>query len=325
MRKLFLYIISLLFIFSCTSSKPSSIDVTTNYSEALYKHVPMKMDTVNSLQYKWDNKVVLESIIVDGAESLNNWELSYTNGENVGVISLSSEKVLEGESSIKFVSPTKQPVDLGPGGRYWGRQNLTRKFDNENLSKYNRISVNIYPEFEGFRKLYLTIILHNGDNVPDVYGKEGWHTVMLENNKWNKLVMEIPHLPRNEVKGITISYGLQGNELDASDTIVYYLDNLSLEVVEPDYYEGWGTDKEISFTHSGYNIDDDKIAFTSLSDEKRFKVVDSVSKKVVLEKDTQSVSTYIGDFTLLDFSELKSPGNYKIVYGALESKSFSIN
>ena len=42
-----------------------------------------------------------------------------------------------------------------------------------------------------------------------MYMVRGWHTVMLENNKWNKLVMEIPHLPRNEVKGITISYGLQ--------------------------------------------------------------------------------------------------------------------
>lgn len=324
MRSLFIYIIFLLFIFSCTYQNSPSKDVATNYTEALYKHEPMKMDTVNSLQYKWNNKEVLESIIVDGAESLDNWELSYTNGENVGNISLSSEKVLEGESSIKFVSPTKIPVNLGPGGRYWGRQNLTRKFDNEDLSKYNRISVNIYPEFEGFKKLYLTIILHNGDNVPDVYGKEGWHTVMLENNKWNKLVMEIPHLPRNEVKGITISYGLQGNEIDTSDTIVYYLDNLSLEVVEPDYYEGWGTDKEISFTHSGYSINDEKIAFTSISNGNRFKVVNAVSNKDVLKKEVQRVSNYIGDFNVFDFSELKTPGNYKIVYGGIESRSFNI-
>jgi len=85
---------------------------------------------------------------------------------------------------------------------------------------------------------YITIILHNEGNVPDKYGKEGWHTVMLKNYQWNKMVMEIPHLPHDRVTGITLSYGLQGNEPDASDTITYYVDNLTLEVVKPDYYEG---------------------------------------------------------------------------------------
>lgn len=320
MRNLFFYLVLLLLFASCSSSQKED----TNYTAALYLYEQMQMHSMHSLQYKWNNKEIYESLLLDGAESLDNWELVYTNGENVGTVSLSTEKVYEGESSIKFKSPTKQPVDLGPGGRYWGRQNLTRKFDGEDFSKYNRISVNIYPEFEGFRKLYLTIILHNADNVPDVYGKEGWHTVMLENNQWNKLVMEMPHLPRNEVTGITISYGLQGNEIDASDTIVYYVDNLTLEVVDADYYEGWGTDKEISFTHSGYNTEDEKIAFTSILGEKRFRVVNTATNKSVLEKEVQRSSGNIGDFTVFDFSELKIPGNYKIVYSDTESKSFSV-
>jgi hypothetical protein len=261
MKKLFYLSFVIMLIVACTTKKTKE----TEYGSFLYNHKPMPFDTAQSLQYKWDHKKILESVFIDGMESLKNWELSFGKRENVAVISLSDEKVFEGKSSIKFVSPTKLPINLGVGGRYWGRQNLTRKFNKEDFSKYNRISVNVYPEFNGFRKLYLTLILNNDGNVPDKYGKEGWHTVMLRNNQWNKLVMEIPHLPHDKVTGITLSYGLQGNEPDAADTIIYYVDNLVLESVDADYYEGWGTDKEISFSHSGYNSNDRKTAFTSLT------------------------------------------------------------
>ena len=322
MKKLLLPAVIILLIgVSCTSGKPQE----TEFGSFLYNNEPMPMDTASSLQYKWDNKEIFSSVLLDGMESLDNWELSFGNRANVGAISLSNEKVIEGKSSIKFVCPTKLSEPLGSDGRYWGRQNLTRKFDLEDFSEYNRIAINLYPEFKGFRKLYLTIILHNGDNVPDRYGKEGWHTVMLKNNQWNKMVMEVPHLPHDKVSGITISYGLQGNEPDAADTIVYYIDNLVFEKVEPDYYEGWGTDAAISFSHSGYNSADRKTAFTSLTGEDNFRVVDIATNKSVLQKSIKTETNRIGTFTVFDLSEVKAPGKYKVVYGNVESKPFPIN
>jgi len=322
MKKILLPAVIILLIgVSCTSGKPQE----TESGSFLYNKEPMPMDTANSLQYKWDNKEIFSSVLLDGMESLHNWELSFGNRANVGTISLSNEKVIEGKSSIKFVCPTKLPEHLGADGRYWGRQNLTRKFDREDFSEYNRIAINVYPEFKGFRKLYLTIILHNGDNVPDRYGKEGWHTVMLKNNQWNKMVMEVPHLPHDMVTGITISYGLQGNEPDAADTIVYYIDNLVFERVEADHYEGWGTDVAISFSHSGYNSNERKTAFTSLTGEDNFRVVDIATNKIVLERGIKMETNPIGTFTVFDFSEVKAPGKYKIVYGNVETKPFPIN
>ena len=153
------YLISSFLLFlavACTVNRSDS----TDYSSYMYDHKPMLMDTANSIQCNWDHKEVFETLKLDGAESLENWELTFGSRENVGEISLSDEQVFEGNSSIKFVCPTKLPEDLGPGGRYWGRQNLTRFFDSEDFSEYNRIAVNIYPVFKGFRKLYLTIILH---------------------------------------------------------------------------------------------------------------------------------------------------------------------
>jgi len=311
----------LMFIISCTSAETKE----SKTGSFLYDHKAMPMDTVNSLQYKWDHKQVLGSVQLDNMESLDNWVLTFGDRENVAAISLSDEKVHEGSSSIKFVSPTKLEVSTGTSGRYWGRQNLTRKFKEEDFSDYNRIAVNVYPDFKGFRKLYLTLILNNDSNVPDKYGKEGWHTVMLKNNQWNKLVMEIPHLPHDKVTGITISYGLQGNEPDAADTIVYYLDNLVLEKVNADYYEGWGTDDAISFSHSGYNSGDKKIAFTSLTGDKTFKVVDIASNSTILEKEALNQAGRTGDFSLFDFSEIDQPGTYKIVYDDTESQPFPID
>lgn len=315
-----IFTLILLIFTGCLSSPPQESAV----SACLYHHEAMPMDTVHSMQYHWDHKEILGSLQLDGAESLDHWELTYGSRENVASFTLSQEQVFEGKSSIKFVSPTKVIEDLGPNGRYWGRQNLTRKFNQEDFSAFNRISFHVYPEFKGFRKLYLTIILHNEGNVPDKYGKEGWHTVMLKNNQWNKMVMEIPHLPHDRVTGITLSYGLQGNEPDASDTITYYVDNLTLEVVEPDYYEGWSTNGEISFSHSGYNCADRKTAFTSEVVGETFRVEDATSKKTVLEKAVIRDSGRRGDFAVFDFSELQKPGHYRIVYGEKTSDPFPV-
>lgn len=321
MKRTFCLPLLALILTACTNTSVQE----TKYGSRLYEHKAMPMDTVNSMRYKWDNKPVQESLLLDGAESLDKWVLSYEGHENAGQISLSGEQVFEGSSSIKFICPTKQPRDLGPEGRYWGRQNLTRVFKDEDFSAYNRISFHVFPEFRGFRKLYLTIILQNGENVPDRYGKEGWHTVMLKNNQWNLMVMEIPHLQHDEVKGITLSYGLQGNESDAADTIVYYVDNLRLEKVEADYYEGWGTDTEISFSHSGYNISDRKTAFTSVSSGDKFSIVNNSTGRTVLEKNVLNQESSVGSYTVFDFSELKTPGEYRIVYGHTESKPFRID
>lgn len=320
-KVVFLSFIVILLSAGC-NNKPAS---ETEYGHYLYEHKAMPMDTANSMQYKWDNKKILESKLIDSMESLDNWELKYGNNQNVANISLSNERVLEGNSSIKFVSPTKQPLNLGVGGRYWGRQNLIRKFKEEDLSKYNRISVDVFPEFKGFRKLYLTMILFNDANVPDKYGKEGWHTVMLKNKQWNKLVMEIPHLPHDKVNSIAISYGLQGNEPDAADSIVFYADNLVLQYVDADYYEGWGTDKVISFSHSGYNSGDHKTAFTSLQGGEKFNVVDIATNNTVLEKDVLKQTSHTGAFSVFDFTEIKAPGKYKIVFNNAESKPFPID
>lgn len=103
----------ILLIFSgCLSSPPQESAV----SACLYHHEAMPMDTVHSMQYHWDHKEILGSLQLDGAESLDHWELTYGSRENVASFTLSQEQVFEGKSSIKFVSPTKVIEDLALTG-----------------------------------------------------------------------------------------------------------------------------------------------------------------------------------------------------------------
>jgi len=68
------------------------------------------------------------------------------------------------------------------------------------------------------------------------------------------------------------------------------------------------------FTHAAI-ITDNKPVF-----EKEF-----ANNKTVLEKTVFKQTSQIGAFTVFDFSEIKTPGNYKILYGNIETKPFPVN
>ncbi|MBC7808611.1 MAG: glycoside hydrolase family 9 protein [Akkermansiaceae bacterium] len=303
-----------------------TIDRTTESDPRpfLYRYVPMPVDASRSLQHQWDTKPVLESLLVDDMDSLDNWGLKTVVGKkNVATISLSREHAVDGGTSLKFVSPTKLRVPLA-GERYWEWQFLTRKFDKKDFSSYNRVSVQIFPDFPGHRKLHVLLILHNEGNVPDTYFREGIHAVMLENHRWNKVAMEIPHLPHDKVTGVSIVYRLQGNEPGASETITFYADKLRFERVKADHFEGWSTDNSIAFSHSGYNSDSKKTAFTSQSGADKFDLVNVATRKTVLTKAVSKETSTAGSFTVFDFSEVTAAGKYKLVYGKLETEPFPI-
>ena len=56
----------------------------------------------------------------------------------------------------------------------------------------------------------------------------------------------------------------------------------------------------------------------------KFSIVNNSTGKTVLEKDVMKQESRVGSFTLFDFTELKIPGEYRIVYDNTESKPFSI-
>ena len=63
--------------------------------------------------------------------------------------------------------------------------------------------------------------------VPDRYSKSGKLSVMLRNYQWNRLVMEIPHLPNDQVSGISIVSLMYSEEYNFSTQYAAFSDDIS--------------------------------------------------------------------------------------------------
>jgi hypothetical protein len=303
---------------------------------------PMKVNFENSASYRWLNKKVLESHLLDDMENLPNWK-GFTLGSesvvdarvvskaketsNVADISLSTERIHGANRSLLLRTPTKLE---GPGpknGRGWGRSGIRRQFDGENWDRYNRLSLWIYPELPGFYTTALDFRLYNNGvkKLPGIFGQEGETSIILRNHEWNHVVWEIGNVARDKVTGFEISYGLSGNAPGEADSIKFYFSRLDLEKVEPDKIEGWDVwPGRISYSHDGYQTGAAKSAIASDLGATEFKLVDQANGEVVLSKPIQKVNTHLGNFQVMDFSEVRKDGVYVLEAGAAVTHPFSI-
>jgi hypothetical protein len=151
------------------------------------------------------------------------------------------------------------PTRLDPpgpvNGRGWGDAGVRRKFDGEDWSKFNRISVWIYADWPGGYVDALGLRIYNDgvEKLPAPFMQEGEHSIVVHDGQWNLVVWEIGNVARDKVTALEFSHGMGGNEPEAADKVTFYFDRLELERVEPDYIEGWGVwPGRISYSHSGY-------------------------------------------------------------------------
>jgi len=305
---------------------------------------PMKIAVQNSASFRWLNKAVKESRLLDNMETTGHWE-PFTVGAIAVVDARATAKISEskrmvtrmsysrdqshsGERSLLMKLPTKME---GPGpqsGRGWGRAGLIRNFENEDLSKFNRISVWIYPDCPGYYQDWLEMRLFNegSEKLPALFAQEGENTVLLRNREWNHVVWEIGNVARDKISKLEISSWMPGSEPEATDSVAYYLDDLALEKVEPDYTEGWDVwPGRISFSHSGYQTGASKSAVANSLTANDFSLVDQKSGKIVLTKPIQNVVTHLGTFQVLDFSEIQKNGSYVLKAGETVTQPFKID
>jgi Glycosyl hydrolase family 9./N-terminal ig-like domain of cellulase. len=296
------------------------VAATCSFAQNIPK-MPMKMPYENTLEYTWSQKEVFESKLLSDMEAMGVWEHA-----GFGGLSLSHEKPYKGQSSLLITSPTKG--EYMTQGRPWGTSSAVYKVQDEDWSPWNRISFWVYPDLPGFKNVSICLIFHN-DGAEKVPASDSWNGMkyqVLENQKWNQVYLEIAHLGRDRVTGVEVRYKLQGNEPGAADTAKFYIDELYLEKVNADHFEGWDVAPgEIAYNHTGYVAGFPKTALVSDRSAKTFSLIDATSSQTVIEKPIEARKTSLGTFQVLDFSEVDAIGRYAIKVGDRQTKPFQIN
>ncbi len=284
--------------------------------------MPMPIIEAETANDRWLQKPILASRLLDDAEQTNPW-----SHHGFGAIELTPDRAVEGLRSLRLTSPTTSGRPSPVKGRPFGEAVARLNFPGEDWTPYTRVSFRVYPHLPGFKVVSLLVKLRNDGltKVPDSYGREGLNFVLLKPDAWNTVVWEIAHLSRDKVTGLEFIYRLQGNEPGATHVVCFDLDQVELQRVVPDTYEGWRVAPgSIAYCHSGYEPGAPKTGLAQNLKATEFMLVRQRDNQLALRKPIQSRRTELGDFQVLDFTEFKQPGVYRLEVGDVRTPWFKI-
>jgi len=285
--------------------------------------LPMKEDFVNSLRYEWLHKKVHESQVLDDMENLSNWSVSGT-----GKMELTRDHGIAGSTSLRFQVILRDEKAIQQRGAIMGRAAITRNFSPpQDWSKFNRIAFWIYVHPSDIRVHAFFTSFRCLESSPSI-ADPGYYTNVvagLTPGQWNYVVWEIPYLHRDKVTEFSIVKLATGRDAKEGAEVLYDVDRLELQRVDADKYEGWEVAPgKLAYNHVGYKPGQPKVALASGLPALQFQLRDARSGNVVLTKSIESAKSSPGGFQILDFSEIRTPGEYFIWAGDRESRPFAI-
>ncbi|MGD8866935.1 MAG: glycoside hydrolase family 9 protein [Gemmatimonadales bacterium] len=308
--------------------------------------MPMPIEIENSAEFRWLNKPVLQSRVLDDMSDPETWRF-----EGTGKLTFLGDAGPAGDLHALRVDMEMFRDAPAPTRNGLSAVNLRRVFPGEDWSAYNRISLWVRPDVSGFPMLPLQIVLHNEgrDTVPDAYHRDGIHYVTLQNGRWQHVQWEIEPLARDRVTAIEIGYWVNKMLADPDDRVAFEIADLALERVEPDHYEGWNVAPGgIAYSHTGYALGSAKTALASGLAAREFELIRlgdddgpgagqpaatawrapaevNAANVVVLRKPIRTLRTRLGEFQVLDFSGARTPGRYVLRAGDARTRAFRID
>ena len=325
MKTRHLLFIPALFMLSChTRTEQAGLQNTFS------KPFPLEVPEQNSLLAKWEKKPVLKSKMIDDMESDGNWHET-----GIGRMEYTSERSIDGKRSLRFSTPMRDEAyyrqNRTPwnsfGGGQGGNSSIKLEFNGpQDWSAYNRISFWVYVHPTSMPTYCLHLSMEGDDMPHNATSPSTWHFIEdLKAGQWNHVVYEIPQLKRDRITSFTISQTLRGHNPEEEGLVTYDIDKLELQVVDADAYQGWTVSPDkISYSQAGYRPDDPKVAMAGNGCSGQFQLMNS-DDKVVFTGEVKKITTQKGEFYLLDFSGFRTPGEYRLRCGTLESGVFPVN
>ena len=203
-------------------------------AQQIAPEMPMQARYEDGAEFRWLNKKVLNSRVLDSIEDLSAW--SFTGA---GEMILTDVHAKDGRHSLRIRSTTSV-AQVGGSGE-WEDLVATRKFPGEDWSPYNRISLWVYPDVIGAPAISCSLVLHNDGShkLPDPYNEGRHESIILKNHMWNHVVWEIAPFNRDRITALDFAYSLPKKFPDPGDQTILDIDQLELQSVVADHVEGW--------------------------------------------------------------------------------------
>jgi len=288
------------------------------------QHTLLPIPFEHSAEQRWLNKPVLDSRVFEDNADPDRWTFTGT-----GTLTFPASRGPHDMRTLRIDMQMFRDAPAPTQSRL-SSVNLRRSVAGEDWSAYNRLSIWLRADVEGFPMLPLQIVLHNqgADTIPDVYGREGVHYVALEDGAWHQVVWEIDPLPRDRVTLLEFGYWVNRMLAGADDRVSFEIGRIELQRVDADHHTGWNVAPgRIAYSHTGYDAALSKTALASGLAARSFDVVridDTPLGDVVFSAPVEPVQGRIGRFQVLDFSSITAPGHYVLRAGGAHSQPFTI-
>ncbi|WP_127532837.1 glycoside hydrolase family 9 protein [Paenibacillus kobensis] len=315
-----------------------------------YIHRPLPLYDEHSLEREQRQHAVIESVILLGSHT----DTSDWSHRGVGELQLSAaaqgqtgfsvpNKIMESgsvpsddlDAPLLLHSPTSMaawPEGAPEDGDYtnFGNAWMVLKLPRADWTGYNRITLELRPDFPGVPNAYVRIKFRNEGAipVPDLYDREGYHGMNLRSGEWNSVQLNMEELPRDAVTEIAIGYMLNGKDRATGDEMALRVRSIKLErAAEKLVSKGWTpAEREIIYSHSGYLPHGAKIAFASADawTAASFQLIRCDDEAAVFTAEVRPAGTALGQYALLDFSSFTQEGRYYLRAEEAATGSFEI-
>ena len=328
MKPVYFIILSCLFLFSCTQEKTNTTDLS---GSLVFDPFPLEVPEENSLMARWEQKPVMNRKLIDDFEEAGNWHV-----EGIGEMSYTTERSYDGSQSLRFRTSLRDEAHYRENRSEWdsfnGRQGGTTfvRLDFEqpqDWREYNRISFQVYvhPTEMPTYCIFLRMVCQDAVNTATDYNGASHFVQDLKPGEWNHVMFEIPHLQRDKVTSFFIYQMLRGHNPEEEGIVTYDIDQLEIQQVETDQYEGWEVENgKFAYNHVGYQPQQVKIAYAGLDGGDVFELLNA-QDKVVFTNTVEHLNNRQGIFRVLDFTDFQEEGMYKLSYGGQTSNIFAID